>query len=955
VTEVVCPQCANPCEQGHKFCPVCGFPISELSRKPSDDPLIGTTLPGGYVILELVGVGGMGRVYRAEQKALGRTVAVKIIHPHLLGDESASVRFITEARAASRLNHPNSVAVIDFGKNGGQLYLVMEYLRGKDLARVVYEEGFLPFKRIIDVMVQVLAALGEAHHLDIIHRDLKPENIVLEPMRLGGDFVKVVDFGLAKMMDQVAGPGITNPGIVCGTPDYMAPEQGRGDPIDQRSDLYACGVILFQLLAGRLPFEAETPTQVVLMHLSLPPPDPSVVAPDRDIPEGLVEITLKALQKDAGRRFQNAEEFSAALKSSLSMGEGSSGRFSNPDVGVVCTSCRSIVPRGQKFCGDCGARIALPSTPPARNDQIAVAPRRPRLSSLPRLPVPFTGREEDLAWLESRRRAVSGSLSAVRLVGEHGVGKSRLLREFLRGAAAAGDVIVHTRPDPWWAEVGNFALRRAIIDLAGLPPNGGAASDWGATTSEARRGLVDLFAKASGGKETRKPFWARTSIGSLSPADRRFIAAEALRWAIMRAHQNAASYRSGMGGGSGQDRSHPSGRGLRVVLAIDDLHAVDGASRGALADVIAEPPLASMLIVGTHIPGFDPEWHLDGASSSKPAHVEELRAARRNGGNLNVSRAPDDSERVLHGLSTGIAASLVKGMSPRTSTSEGPTVPPLYIDQLIRFNMEGGTEPPPRMADLIALRIERLPVEARRALQAVAVVGDAADHESLRCLLPDLRSFDELLATLGVAGLVEERDGIINITHPLVRDVTLATIPAGVRRELHARAPLDVHGDPLPLPLEVQALHAYHAQSSFEALMLLEQVAERAASRGDHEGCVLALRRGLDLARREIFRGELDDPMRAVLIFSRKLGESLAHAGDLTDADGVLREALDLAGPSGKDRAMVLGSLAYVARERDRGNEATVYLREALELAKQLAANDLVSSLENMRRDWMTR
>jgi serine/threonine-protein kinase len=302
-----------------------------------------------------------------------------------------------------------------------------------------------------------------------------------------------------------------------------------------------------------------------------------------------------------------------------------------------------------------------------------------------------------------------------------------------------------------------------------------------------------------------------------------------------------------------------------------------------------------------------------------------------------------------------MAASLVKGVAPRMAANEGPTVPPLYIDQLIRFNMEGGNDPPARMADLIALRIERLPIEARRTLQAVAVVGDAADHESLRCLLSDVRSFDELLATLGVAGLVEEKDGIISTTHPLVRDVTLATIPAGVRRELHARAPLDIHGDPLPLPLEVQALHAYHAQSSFEALMLLEQVADRAAARADQAGAVLALRRGLDLARREIFRGELDDPMRAVLIFARKLGESLANAGDLTDADGVLREALDLAGPSGKDRAMVLGSLAYVARERDRANEATVYLREALDLAKQSAANDLVTSLENMRRAWMTR
>jgi serine/threonine protein kinase len=384
VPDIVCPQCGNLCASAHKFCPVCGFPVAELNRR-TDDALIGTTLPGGYGILELVGVGGMGRVYRAEQKALGRTVAVKIIHPHLLGDESASVRFITEARASSRLNHPNSVGVIDFGKSGTQLYLVMEFLRGKDLARVVYEEGPLPFKRIVDILCQVLAALAEAHHLDIIHRDLKPENIVLEPMRSGGDFVKVVDFGLAKMKAEVSAPGVTSPGIVCGTPDYMAPEQGRGDPIDARSDLYAVGVILFQLLTGRLPFEADNPTQVVLMHLSLPAPDPSAVAPERDIPEGLIEITLKALQKDAARRYQNADEFAAALRGSLVLNDGMSGRFNSVEAGVICTACRAIVPRGQKFCGDCGARIALPSAPPSRVGMVSAARGgRQRLASPPR-------------------------------------------------------------------------------------------------------------------------------------------------------------------------------------------------------------------------------------------------------------------------------------------------------------------------------------------------------------------------------------------------------------------------------------------------------------------------------------------------------------------------------------------------------------------------------------------
>src|SRR5580698_8166849 len=317
-----CPQCQNSCDETHKFCPSCGFPIGKVVAN-SEDPLVGRTLPGGYVILDLVGIGGMGRVYRAEQTNLARTVAVKIIHPHLVGEENAAARFITEARAASRLNHPNSVAVIDFGKTpDGQLYLVMEFLRGRDLARVSYEEGPLPFRRIVDVLRQVLAALSEAHHLEIIHRDLKPENIILEPMRTGGDFVKVVDFGLAKMRQETRGPQITSPGIVCGTPEYMSPEQGRGDPLDARSDLYAVGVILFQLLTGRLPFEADSPTQVVLMHLSTEPPDPRKVAPDRNIPEALVQVVFKAMSKEPKDRYPDADGYGEALGTALAQIEG---------------------------------------------------------------------------------------------------------------------------------------------------------------------------------------------------------------------------------------------------------------------------------------------------------------------------------------------------------------------------------------------------------------------------------------------------------------------------------------------------------------------------------------------------------------------------------------------------------------------------------------------------------
>jgi serine/threonine-protein kinase len=188
----------------------------------------------------------------------------------------------------------------------------------------------------------------------------------------------------------------------------------------------------------------------------------------------------------------------------------------------------------------------------------------------------------------------------------------------------------------------------------------------------------------------------------------------------------------------------------------------------------------------------------------------------------------------------------------------------------------------------------------------------------------------------------------IRTSHPLLREVALATIPAAVKRELHTAAAAVC--DERDLPIEVRALHELAGGTSFRALLLLESVSVAASARGDHHGAVMALRRALDLARRELFRGELDDPMRAVLIFSRKLGEVLARGGQFNDADGVLREALDIAGPSGPDRAAVLGALAHVAHGRERGQDARHYLREALELAANSGAHELVASLETLRR-----
>jgi hypothetical protein len=570
--------------------------------------------------------------------------------------------------------------------------------------------------------------------------------------------------------------------------------------------------------------------------------------------------------------------------------------------------------------------------PSARSPSPGPASRRARSRGWARsrdLPLPFTGREDDIEWLEGCRFEVAGSLGAARLVGDAGVGKTRLLDEFLARCKAEGDVVVRVGPDPWSADVGYHALRHAIVGLAGLPPDGGDPTTWLSATPEARGGLAEIFGRGDRRSDQQvTPTWVRTS-GVLSVEDRRFMAVEALRWAMMRA----------------SDAIHPSGegKGKKVVLAIDDLHAVDGASRNALADVANEPPLCGVLLLSTHVASFTPGW--------------------------------EGSERTIAGLPTDLALQVARGLPrprgssnpPLDETKEVRSVLPFYIEQLVRFTLEGGVDAPARLGDLIATRVERLPPDARRALQAIAVLGDCTSPMLLGGFVKGMSMLDEVVTTLTSAGMIETRGSVLATTHPLLREVVLAMIPAGARRELHLRAlstadeaevPVDVAPPAIAplgsLPVEVRALHAFHAQDAFEALMLLETVANKSWSRGDIQGAVLALRRGLDLARREMFRGEIDDPERAVLIFARKLGEALAGAGALTDADGVLREALDLAEPNNVDRARVLGTLAVVAHQRERRSDADAMLREALEIARQAHHTDLLSSLERLRREWRT-
>ncbi len=286
------------------------------------DPLLGRVLAGKLELQAVLGVGAMGKVYRARHLGLDRPVAIKVLSNVGGPRDQHARRFKAEARAASRLDHPNSVQILDFGEEPDLLYLAMEYLEGIDLQELLRREGRLPPLRTAWIMSQVLSALGAAHARGVVHRDVKPANVMLiEKGSEDGviaDFVKVCDFGLAKILDlDSAGSlaGLTRQGAVFGTPAYMSPEQARGEPTDARSDLYSCGVIAFKMLCGRTPFRGETPALVMAQHVS--EPVPSLHALVEGLDPRLVALVERLMAKRPADRFQDAREAREVLRELL--------------------------------------------------------------------------------------------------------------------------------------------------------------------------------------------------------------------------------------------------------------------------------------------------------------------------------------------------------------------------------------------------------------------------------------------------------------------------------------------------------------------------------------------------------------------------------------------------------------------------------------------------------------
>jgi Serine/threonine protein kinase len=317
------------------------------------DPRVGTVVGDRYRVLGRIGEGGMGAVFRAEHILMKKVVALKLLHAEMGQVEEAARRFEREAQSASRLNHPNITSVTDFGRNHtGELFLVMEFVAGESLAELLAREGRLPVARACRLAGQILSALEHAHGQKVIHRDLKPGNVMLvqSPDPRLGETAKILDFGIAKITETTEGEQPLTKGVmIFGTPSYMSPEQATGQEVDIRSDLYSCGIILYEMLTGQKPFDSEDVVKLMAMQVTAPPPAFVRVAPGADIPAGVEAAVMRALEKERERRFSTAAEFREALERAEAEGEGAGARLAaasarlGKDAGAALWARRSLL------------------------------------------------------------------------------------------------------------------------------------------------------------------------------------------------------------------------------------------------------------------------------------------------------------------------------------------------------------------------------------------------------------------------------------------------------------------------------------------------------------------------------------------------------------------------------------------------------------------------------------
>jgi len=481
-----CPECTATFPDDYAVCPKDGAPLQETTLWQ-----IGTVVRGKYRILARIGEGGMAIVYKAHHELLDELRALKVIKPDLARDAEFMGRFKNEAIMARKLNHPHAVHVDDLDiAEDGLPFIAMELVVGDTLKTLIQSTGPLPASLVLDVASQVCEALDAAHKLGLVHRDVKPENIVLIAQRAGPPVAKILDFGISRLREETSGfKGLTQTGMVIGTPEYMSPEQAlgrRGQEIDGRSDLYSLGIVMYKMLTGELPFQAETTVEMMLQHLQTPPQAPHHLKPDLAIPEAVSAIVMKALEKNRDRRYATGAEMAAAIKKARGAVTLPSRKVDWGSVSSIAASfgtgdaaLGSAIPRRSDATPHPGTPSTVPTAgssvnkpvyrssariaPPARE-----FPTRMMLLTLLAVAVLFGGAYGGWKYFASRGRAKPAAGSATKgpaNVTESSPSGAQKTAEMPKGAPAA---TAHSGPRPGGRRTLSYAEQAKTIELNSL-------------------------------------------------------------------------------------------------------------------------------------------------------------------------------------------------------------------------------------------------------------------------------------------------------------------------------------------------------------------------------------------------------------------------------------------------------------------------------------------------------
>jgi len=520
---------------------------------------------GRYDVLSSIGEGGMGRVYRARQRSLGRDVAIKFIHRSLVSTPAMVDRFMSEARVASSLNHPNVVSIYDFGRTGdgpaGEIYLVMELLNGDPVTR--WTGVPMPLPRVVSIVRQMLAALAEAHDRGVVHRDLKPDNVIVERLRSGEERVKVIDFGIAHMSGD---PRLTEVGRLIGTPRYFAPEYALGKDPGASGDLYAVGVMLFELLTGKPPFDDDDPAKLLAMHLDAPRPDAAAVAPDRALPRALADVCRRAMAIDPAERYLDAESFAEALVRGAQTERWTAEK-------------KSLFPSRR-----------MPALSSADTQPIRVQTVKRTTA------IPSVADERGDSELDAAVALIAAPATrAVSIEGPTGCGRSTMILNLQRVLTDSRIVVAEVIAPPPGREVGYSTLCRIVerlLDVEGAEVAVRVART--APDGRVHRAVRAIFSGSVEGLGTSVQ--AREAIAA--------ALAWAARWAVTRHAPR------------------------KVVLLLDDADRMDGASIAAITDLLCDATVFGLTIVATseiapelEVAEFMQRLHLEGWSRATAVRI----------------------------------------------------------------------------------------------------------------------------------------------------------------------------------------------------------------------------------------------------------------------------------------------------------------------------------------------